>query len=94
MGRSAAAKALSISLGWAYFAAWSLSFYPQVFMNARRRSVVGLSFDYQLYNIVGYTCYSAYTCALRFNSKIRSEYDDAFSSNLVTLQVGRLEYVG
>lgn len=35
-------------IGWGYFVAWSISFYPQVFMNFKRKSVVGLSFDYQV----------------------------------------------
>ena len=39
-------------VGWIYFAAWSVSFYPQTWMNFRRKSVIGLSFDYQLYNLV------------------------------------------
>ena len=30
-------------IGWAYFVAWSISFYPQVFLNFYRRSVIGLN---------------------------------------------------
>ena len=41
-------------LGWAYFLAWSISFYPQVMQNWQRRSVVGLSFDFQLLNVLGF----------------------------------------
>ncbi|MEW5313942.1 MAG: hypothetical protein WDW38_005472 [Sanguina aurantia] len=33
---------LSAIIGWTYFACWSLSFYPQVFDNFRRKSVEGL----------------------------------------------------
>eukprot|EP00727_Mastigamoeba_balamuthi_P012778 m51a1_g8122 hypothetical protein (316) ;mRNA; f:181836-183093 len=50
---SAALRTLSAVCGWAYFAAWSLSFYPQVVDNFRRRSVVGLSFDFLLINVTG-----------------------------------------
>jgi hypothetical protein len=49
---------LSNVLGWAYFAAWSVSFYPQVLQNWQRRSVVGLSFDYQSMNVLGFLCVS------------------------------------
>jgi hypothetical protein len=51
-GRSQGYSTLSALLGWAYFSAWSLSFYPQVWYNYQRQSVVGLSFDYQLLNIL------------------------------------------
>jgi len=86
MGRPEAVAVVSSVLGWSYFAAWSLSFYPQIWLNYTRRSVIGLSFDYQLYNLLGYTCYSIYTCCLSFNRPIRHEYDHVFSSNLVTIQ--------
>jgi cystinosin len=49
---------ISAVLGWTYFLAWSISFYPQVILNWRRKSVVGLSFDYNAYNVIGYLCYS------------------------------------
>ena len=41
-------------VGWTYFAAWSLSFWPQLVMNWERRSVVGLSFDFVLLNFFGF----------------------------------------
>lgn len=52
---------LSDILGWVYFACWSISFYPQVYLNWKRKSVVGYSFDYVAYNISGYLFYSIYT---------------------------------
>jgi cystinosin len=48
-------------LGWIYFAAWSLSFYGQVIENFRRKSVSGLSFDFEVYNLTGFIGYSTYT---------------------------------
>ena len=86
MGRSALASVLSGALGWSYFFAWSLSFYPQVFDNRRRRSVVGMSFEYQLFNILGYSCYSLYTAALLWDGKVMRQYNEVFNSNLVTRQ--------
>jgi hypothetical protein len=37
-----------------YFCAWSISFYPQAILNYRRKSVVGLSLDFQLLNLLGF----------------------------------------
>ncbi|KAL0216745.1 hypothetical protein P9112_008929 [Eukaryota sp. TZLM1-RC] len=52
---------LSFALGVGYFTAWSFSFYPQIFLNYRRKSVVGLSFDFQVYNLIGFFYYSIYS---------------------------------
>lgn len=46
-------------IGWTYFAAWSISFYPQIFQNLRRMSVEGLSFEFVALNILGFACYTA-----------------------------------
>jgi cystinosin len=70
-------KRLSSVLGWTYFAAWTISFYPQCILNARRQSVVGMSFDYVALNLIGFTCYSAYNAALFFNPSVKAEYADA-----------------
>jgi len=83
--RSAAAETLSAILGWSYFLCWSLSFYPQVVLNYQRKSIAGMSLDYQLFNILGYTCYSIYTGSLLFNDSIRKEYDNNFGPNLVSV---------
>ncbi|CAE6447711.1 unnamed protein product [Rhizoctonia solani] len=45
---------ISHSLGWLYFIAWTISFYPQVFLNIRRKSVEGLSIDFASLNVVGF----------------------------------------
>ena len=88
MARSAAASGASSALGWLYFVSWSVSFYPQAVLNYRRKSVVGMSFDFQTLNLLGYSCYSMYTCCLYFDAAVRDEYADAFggSSSLVTVQ--------
>lgn len=52
---------LSITFGWIYFFAWSFSFYGQVIENYKRQSVSGLSFDFEVYNFLGFTAYSTYT---------------------------------
>lgn len=37
------------------------SFYPQVWLNYKRKSVTGLSFEYQAYNITGFLFYAVYS---------------------------------
>lgn len=61
-------------LGWIYFSCWSLSFYPQVFENMHRQSVVGVSFDLLVYNFTGYTCYMLYNILLAFAPVVRELY--------------------
>lgn len=54
-------KVLSDIFGWIYFFAWSFSFYGQIYENYNKQSVIGLSFDYILYNLTGFICYSIFT---------------------------------
>lgn len=65
---------ISAIIGWTYFAAWSISFYPQVFLNYRRRSVVGMAFDYQVLNLVGFGSYSVYNVFMHFDPATREHY--------------------
>ncbi|CAJ0828813.1 16017_t:CDS:2 [Entrophospora sp. SA101] len=43
--------------GWTYFIAWGLTFYPQLFLNWKLKSVKGLSIDFIWYNFYGFLCY-------------------------------------
>jgi cystinosin len=61
-------------IGWTYFAAWSLSFWPQVLQNAQRGRVDGLSFDFLALNLLGFSCYSAFNCALYYSPVVRAQY--------------------
>lgn len=49
---------LSKVLGWIYTTAWSTSFYPQLILNYRRKSVSGLSLDFLFLNVLGFACYA------------------------------------
>ncbi|KAH8359755.1 hypothetical protein KR093_008694, partial [Drosophila rubida] len=66
----------SIVFGWIYFVAWSVSFYPQIWINYRRKSVEGLNFDFITLNIVGFTLYSMFNCGLYFIAGLQNEYED------------------
>lgn len=65
----------SIIFGWVYFVAWSVSFYPQIWSNYRRKSVEGLNFDFLALNIVGFTLYSMFNCGLYFIEDLQNEYE-------------------
>uniref|UniRef100_A0A182PGM6 Cystinosin homolog n=1 Tax=Anopheles epiroticus TaxID=199890 RepID=A0A182PGM6_9DIPT len=65
---------ISLMVGWAYTACWSAGYYPQIWANYRRQSVVGLSFDYLYINIVGHICYVAFNAFLYWNSFVEEEY--------------------
>jgi cystinosin len=67
-------ETLSFICGVVYFVSWSVSFYPQVHLNWRRRSVRGLSFDFQLLNVTGYTAYSLFNCLLKLVPVLSNQY--------------------
>lgn len=46
-------QVLSALFGVTYFAAWSVSFYPQPMLNFRRRSTSGTTVDFPLINCLG-----------------------------------------
>ncbi|XP_071059135.1 cystinosin-like [Pseudochaenichthys georgianus] len=51
-------------IAWIYFVAWSVSFYPQAWENFRRKSVVGLNFDFLALNLTGFIAYSVFNIGL------------------------------
>uniref|UniRef100_A0A182MHE0 Cystinosin n=1 Tax=Anopheles culicifacies TaxID=139723 RepID=A0A182MHE0_9DIPT len=65
---------ISLLVGWAYTACWSAGYYPQIWLNYRRKSVVGLSFDFLYINIVGHVSYVLFNAFLYWNSFIEEEY--------------------
>ena len=67
-------RTLSSAIGYTYFLAWSVSFYPQVVQNYKRKSTVGLSTDFTVINHFGYICYTCYTSSLYWSSGIQEEY--------------------
>lgn len=46
-----------------------------MYSNWKRQSVVGLSFDFEVYNMLGFFCYSIFNCAFYFSPSIRKEYE-------------------
>ncbi|CAD0057073.1 unnamed protein product [Aureobasidium pullulans] len=68
------ARAISWLLGWSYFTSWSLSFYPQPLRCWKRRSTRGITVDFPLLNIVGFTSYFISTTSFLFSHEIRQQY--------------------
>jgi uncharacterized protein with PQ loop repeat len=68
------AHAVSRLLGWCYFTCWSVSFYPQILLNTRRRSVTGLSLDFCTINVLGFLCYTVSSILFLFSPIVRNEY--------------------
>lgn len=61
-------------IGWIYFAAWSISFYPQVYLNWKRQSVVGLNFDFLAYNLTGFIAYGLFNIGMFWIPTVQREY--------------------
>lgn len=65
-------------VGWAYVLAWSVSFYPQVFLNYHRKKTSGLSTEFLWYNVIGFTLYGIYN---EINYTVQARGDDAVQLN-------------
>ncbi|KAA8896112.1 PQ loop repeat-domain-containing protein [Sphaerosporella brunnea] len=70
----ALAHAVSRLLGWSYFLCWGVSFYPQLIINFRRKSVTGLAPDYFTINVLGFACYTVSSLCFLFSEDIRQQY--------------------
>ncbi|KAL6143194.1 hypothetical protein ACLB2K_053889 [Fragaria x ananassa] len=65
-------------LGWLTFTFWSVGFYPQVILNFRRKSVVGLSIDFVVLNFTKHSSYLIYNATLYFSSAVQKQYFDKY----------------
>ncbi|XP_076642493.1 lysosomal cystine transporter cystinosin isoform X2 [Halictus rubicundus] len=78
---------ISNVVGWIYFLAWSVSFYPQIYSNYERKSVVGLNFDYLSLNLVGFIMYALFNSGLFWITEIELEYFSRYPRGLNPVQV-------
>lgn len=100
---------VSACVGYTYFLCWSVSFYPQVLTNYRRKTTQGLSPDFCSLNVLGFACYSAYNAALYYSHQVQDQYrarhglhsqvtvqpnDVAFAFHALTLSVVTLAQIG
>ncbi|XVF16281.1 hypothetical protein REPUB_Repub10bG0017600 [Reevesia pubescens] len=65
-------------LGWLAFFSWSISFYPQVILNFRRKSVIGLNFDFVVLNLTKHSSYMIYNICLYFSPVIQKQYFEKY----------------
>lgn len=84
---SHAVKIVNAVIGWMYFAAWSISFYPQLILNFRRKSVVGLNFDFLVLNVLGFACYTIFNVGLYWVDVIQSEYTDDHPRGVIPVEI-------
>lgn len=79
---------LSNILGWIYFLAWTVSFYPQIFLNWRQRNTEGLSLGFELLNLLGFLFYSVYALSFFLLPQIQEAYRKRHNGheNKVTIQ--------
>lgn len=73
-------RILSNILGYMCFTVWSVSFYPQMIANCRRRTTAGLSVDFCALNVLGFACYTTYNLCLYWNPEIRREYHNRYGA--------------
>ncbi|XP_011260905.1 cystinosin homolog isoform X1 [Camponotus floridanus] len=78
---------ISAVVGWIYFLAWSVSFYPQIYINYKRKSVVGLNFDFLSLNVVGFFMYALFNCGLFWIPEIEDEYFNRYPKGLNPVQI-------
>ncbi|XP_049301139.1 cystinosin homolog [Anopheles funestus] len=65
---------ISMLIGWTYTVCWTIGDYFQAWTSYRRKSVVGLSFDFLYLNIVGNCCYATFNVVLFASEYIEEEY--------------------
>jgi len=76
----------STIIGIIYTVAWSVSFYPQIIENFRRKSVIGLNFDFLGLNIVGFTLYGIYNIVLFWNDSVQDQYLNRYPRGVIPVQ--------
>ncbi|KAA0186653.1 Cystinosin [Fasciolopsis buskii] len=78
---------VEVVVGWMYFAAWTISFYPQVFLNWRRKSVVGLNLDFLFLNLTGFFIYSVFNITLYASPVIKDLYHRLYPIGEIPVQM-------
>ncbi|XP_068502147.1 cystinosin homolog isoform X2 [Phaseolus vulgaris] len=64
--------------GWLAFLSWAVAGYPQIILNFRRKSVVGLSLDFALLNLTKQCSYLIYNASLYFSPVVQKQYFERY----------------
>ncbi|XP_073976821.1 lysosomal cystine transporter cystinosin isoform X3 [Rhodnius prolixus] len=83
---------VSVVVGWIYFVAWSISFYPQIYENYRRKSVIGLNIDFVGLNLIGFVLYSVFNCGLYWIPSVEAEYFEKNPKGLNPVQLNDIVF--
>lgn len=83
---------LSKIFGWIYILSWGASYYPQIFLNYKRKSVIGLNFDFVALNIVGYCMYGIFILNVFFVGDIQDEYFRRHPRGLIPVKINDVVY--
>jgi len=78
---------ISDIVGWIYFVAWSISFYPQIYQNWRRKSVRGLSLDFVFINITGFAVYALYNMGLFWITSVQNQYLEKHPTSQIPVEI-------
>ena len=78
---------VSLLMGWIYFVAWSVSYYPQIYENWHRKSVVGYCFDLLGLESIDMTLYSVYNIGLYAFPFIQEEYKKKHHTDVIPVEV-------
>eukprot|EP00268_Persea_americana_P035975 TRINITY_DN3544_c0_g1_i5.p1 TRINITY_DN3544_c0_g1~~TRINITY_DN3544_c0_g1_i5.p1 ORF type:complete len:215 (-),score=1.49 TRINITY_DN3544_c0_g1_i5:487-1131(-) len=65
-------------VGWSAFLCWAICFYPQLILNYRRKSVVGLNFDFVVLNWTKQLAYLIYNVTLFFSPVVQRQYHEKY----------------
>lgn len=83
---------LSALFGVTYFAAWSVSFYPQSMLNFKRRSTSGTTVDFPLINTLGFLAYFVSNVALYYSPLIRAQYAARYKGLTPTVHLNDIAF--
>ncbi|KAJ6783875.1 hypothetical protein PWT90_08831 [Aphanocladium album] len=72
---------LSAAIGWIYTIFWTVSYYPFLISNIRRRTTEGVSIDFCLLNLLGMASYAIYNTVLALSSTVRRQYAERYPNN-------------
>eukprot|EP01059_Diplonema_ambulator_P025106 TRINITY_DN42090_c0_g1_i1.p1 TRINITY_DN42090_c0_g1~~TRINITY_DN42090_c0_g1_i1.p1 ORF type:complete len:372 (+),score=85.07 TRINITY_DN42090_c0_g1_i1:69-1118(+) len=78
--------------GWISTAAWGISFYPQVYLNWVRKSVVGMSFDFQYLNLIGFACYSIMNVCYYSVQAIKDDYSEMHDNSTSAVEANDVAF--
>ncbi|KAI0012723.1 hypothetical protein F4779DRAFT_530204 [Xylariaceae sp. FL0662B] len=85
---------ISAAFGWIYTIAWSLSFYPQPWLNCLRKSTSGTTVDFPLVNTLGFLAYLIYTSVLYSSPVIRHQYALRHNNHTPTVAFNDIVFAG